>query len=756
MAGKRLFIVSNRLPLNVEVTDEQTEIKPSSGGLVSAISSFLEDERAKKSTKYKDTYWVGVPGCTPAVWSSAGREVQSEDYKFLPVFINKKIYDAYYNGLSNSMLWPLFHYFPSYAEFNSDAYGAYKKANEEFLSVLLKQLQPDDVVWIHDYHLLPLAAMIRKEIPGITIGFFLHIPFPSHEIYKIMPKEWQEYLLDGMLGADLIGFHTIDYASHFLKTVQMVFGIQNEKNIVEYKDRLIKTEVFPISIDYDKFNNAWDDKDVKAQRQALKKQFDGRKIIFSVDRLDYTKGVYNRLKAYEYFLSNYPEYIGKVVFIMNVVPSRDSISKYAERKKLIDEYIGNLLSTVGTINWQPIIYQYANLELSELVAMYTCCDLALITPIRDGMNLVAKEFVASRKDERGVLVLSEMAGAARELNHALIINPIDIEEIALKIKEGLEMTEPEQAMRMKAMRQAIAKYTVNIWAADFFRKLEGIKNKQKEFEVKFLDNDSRMELLGNFSNAKNRLFLLDYDGTLRPFVSHPALAKPDDHLLEILKTLSEDKRNHIYIISGRDSHTLGNWVGHLPVNIVAEHGAKFKNAGQDWQNETTINTDWLPAVEEIMMNHAMQCEKSFVEKKEFSIAWHYRNVEAAIGDIVADELFNELQQYASSLKIKVVKGNKIIEVRNKGVNKGMAVSRILKEGKYDFIMACGDDTTDEDMFRQLVDIKNAYTIKIGPEASYAKYNLYTPQMMTSLLNTLKEIIAHSGHTHRKSAGIGNN
>lgn len=744
MTKKRLFIVSNRLPVNVEVVNDKTEIHPSSGGLVSAISSFLDDEKEKKLNKYSDTYWVGVPGCTAPVWSAAGQDLNDDNYKFLPVFISKKVYDAYYNGLSNSMLWPLFHYFPSYAEFNSDAYTSYKKANEEFLEVLLKHLGPGDVVWIHDYHLLPLAGMIRNELPEITIGFFLHIPFPSHEIFKIMPKEWQEHILEGMLGADLIGFHTIDYAAHFLKTVQMVFGLQNEKNIIEYKNRLVKAEVFPISIDYDKFHDAWDDPAVREKRHALKKQFNERKIIFSVDRLDYTKGVYNRLKAYEYFLSNYPEYHGKVVFIMNVVPSRDSISKYAERKKIIDEYVGNLLSTVGTVTWQPIIYQYANLDFDELVAMYTSCDLALITPIRDGMNLVAKEFVASRRDERGVLVLSEMAGAARELTYALVINPIDTEEIALKIKEGLEMTGAEQAMRMKAMQKVVERYTVNVWAADFFKKLEGIRKKQKEFEVRFLDNDSRIELLGSFNNAKSRLLLLDYDGTLRPFVSHPALAKPDDNLLEILRALAEDKRNHIYIISGRDSTTLGSWIGHLPINIVAEHGAKFRDAGQDWQNEPSINAEWLPVVEEIMMNHARQCERSFVEKKEFSIAWHYRNAETAPGKLVADELYNELQQYTSSLKIKVVKGNKIIEVRNKGINKGVAVNRILKTGKYDFTLACGDDTTDEDMFRQLADIKSAYTIKIGPEASYAKYNLYTPQMVTSLLNTLKDIVEHSG------------
>ena len=250
-----------------------------------------------------------------------------------------------------------------------------------------------------------------------------------------------------------------------------MLGLEHQQYKLEWQNRSVKTGVFPISIDFNKFNDAFDDEVVKNQRSLMRKQFTEQKIIFSADRLDYTKGVTNRLRAYSEFLNRYPEYHEKVVFVMVIVPSRDAISKYAERKKMIDEYIGSLNSRVGNVRWQPVIYQYNSLSFQELVAMYTTCDLALITPMRDGMNLVAKEFIASRKDLRGTLILSEMTGAAEELTEALMINPTDIDEIAGQIKVALEMDDEEQEKRIASMQQKIRKYDVTDWAADFFYQL---------------------------------------------------------------------------------------------------------------------------------------------------------------------------------------------------------------------------------------------------------------------------------------------
>lgn len=735
--SKRLFIISNRLPVTVNVNKEEITVNTSSGGLISAITSYLNNSSMER--EFTTTFWVGMAGCGTGVWEKATTKIPKDNFTYLPVFINKKCYEQYYNGFSNSVIWPLFHYFPSYVEYNQSHYLNYMEANRAFLLVLLKELKPGDIIWIHDYHLMPLARMIREHMPLVTIGFFLHIPFPSYEIFRIMPTAWQEEIMLGLLGADLIGFHTIDYASHFLTSAQMILGMDNEMHILRHQNRLIKVDVFPISIDFNKFFSAYDKHEVVAVRQTLKDRFKDKKVIFSVDRLDYTKGVSNRLKAFEYFLKQNPQYNEKVVFILVIVPSRDSIVKYAERKKMIDEYIGHFNSSIGTVHWQPIIYQYNSLGFDDLMAMYSFCDLALITPLRDGMNLVAKEFIASRKDLKGVLVLSDMAGAARELTDALAINPNDIEEMATRIKEGLEMGEDEQRKAMMTMQQRIRQYDVNAWAEDYLTQLSRIKEKQKEFEIKFIDKETNELLIDRYRASQKRLFLLDYDGTLIPFSSMPDMAIPNQKLLDLLNKLAQPEENTVYLISGRDSHTLEHWFGHLPVNIIAEHGAKIKSDGKEWRNETESPVKWRTQIEDIMDIYVKRCVNSFIEKKDFSVAWHYRNANAEQGKLRASELYLQLEGYINNLGLQVILGNKVIEVRNSGVNKGNAAKKIIKEQAFDFILSCGDDTTDEDMFRELATHENAFTIKIGQEASFAKYNLEGPEMVIALLEMISKV-----------------
>jgi trehalose 6-phosphate synthase/phosphatase len=508
MNEKRLFIISNRLPVNI---DDEGAIKPSSGGLATAIKSYLAQNN---DARFSETKWIGVPGCTPETWDAAVTQLPASSYKYLPVFVDNKAYDAYYNGFSNAVLWPLFHYFPTYVEYEKESFEQYMKVNQVFLDTLLQNLNETDVVWIHDYHLLPLAGMLRKGIPNITIGFFLHIPFPSYEIMRLLPKNWQTELVSGMLGADLVGFHTIDYASHFLETVRMIFGLENDLHTIRYNNRLVKVDVFPISIDFNSFYDAYDNEQVIQQREALRSNFTDKKILFSIDRLDYTKGISNRLKGYEEFLLQHPEFHNKVVFIMVIVPSRDTIGTYAERKKLIDEAISDMNSRIGNMEWQPLIYQYNSLSFEKMLALYTVSDLALITPLRDGMNLVAKEFVASRKDKKGVLVISEMAGAARELTDALIINPNDFREMGDKIRQGLEMSEKEQGERMETMQKRIADYDVLAWASDFLQQLEEVRRKQEAFQVRIMDKQLKRKMFENYRDANHRLLLFDYDGTL--------------------------------------------------------------------------------------------------------------------------------------------------------------------------------------------------------------------------------------------------
>ena len=638
MTNKRLFIVANRLPVTVDGEGNKARVQQATGGLVTAIDSYLHQSPGQ----YSEIFWSGVPGCSAATRMEAVNRLTDAPFNYLPVLVYKEQYEKYYNGFCNSVLWPLFHYFPSYAEYDADEFQSYLSVNEHFAEVLSRQCREGDTVWIHDYHLMPLANMLRKSIANLTIGFFLHIPFPSFENLRLMPREWQRSILNGMLGADLVGFHTTDYAAHFLESIQKVLGLDNERNIIRFQDRLVKVDIFPISIDYRCFNESFDKIEVVNLRNLLRQKMHGSKIIFSVDQLDYTKGVHNRLKAYELFLKNNPEYHNKVVFIINIIPSRDTIPKYAERKELIDVLISGINSRIGNLHWQPVIYRYSAMDFDEMIALYTVCDLALITPLRDGMNLVSKQFVASRKDKRGVLVLSEMAGAAKELTAALAINPNDTDEMAAKIKEGLQMNEKEQSERMDRMQKRIASYDIKAWAEDFMKGLENIKHRQQSFQEIFLDEFSKRMIYDRFRNASKRLLLLDYDGTLISYSENPKQAIPGDHLKQLLYKLGQKEQTDIYLISGRNSGWLEEHFGALPIHLIAEHGAKRKIKNGNWNTEIQTHSEWQEKVHNIMTMYVRRCPNSFIEEKEFSTVWHYRNADPDHGKLKATELMCEL------------------------------------------------------------------------------------------------------------------
>lgn len=731
----RLFIVANRLPVQVSAEEEQPTVRPSTGGLVSALKSYL----AQSTHEFSEIHWAGVPGCSGAAWKSVAHQVSDPVFNYLPVMIHQQQYASYYNGFSNSVLWPLFHYFPSFAEYSQGDFDEFMQVNEHFADVLLRNCRENDSIWIHDYHLLPLAALLRKALPKVSIGFFLHIPFPSYEIFRLLPRKWQEALLKGMLGADLIGFHTMDYASHFLQSVQLTLGIHQERNILRHKDRLIKVDVFPISVDYASFHQAYSLPGVEAKRELLQQKMQGRKIIFSVDRLDYTKGVHSRLQAYDQFLRQYPEYRNEVVFILVVVPSRDNLQKYAERKRMIDEMVSRINGEMGNLHWQPINYQYHFLEFEEMMALYTACDLALITPLRDGMNLVAKEFVASRRDKKGVLVLSEMAGSSRELTDALLINPNDKTEVAEAIKQGLEMDTAEQGHRMEKMQSRVAAYDVSVWAEDFLKGLLTIKEKQKSFCEIFLDDYAKISLLDAYRNAQKRALFLDYDGTLVPFASSPEMAVPSQGLKTLLKDLGSVPGNQVFLISGRSSTFLEEHFGDLPLYLIAEHGARVKWKSGKWMTEVQPHNEWKSLVHQTMSHFGRRCAHTFVEEKEFSMVWHYRNADLTQGKLRAVELTSELRKTLADSNLEVINGNKIVEVRNRGIDKGVAIRKILGNETFSFVFAVGDDKTDEDMFKALAGRKNCFTVKVGPHASYAQYNLLKPQMVRSLLENMRYI-----------------
>jgi trehalose 6-phosphate synthase/phosphatase len=745
----RLIIVSNRLPFSIDHEGDEMKLRQSSGGLVSAIKSYFENNHVQEGITEK--LWVGVADFPQEDWDKVVLNHSAGcDFDIQPLFVDKQLYNDYYNGFSNSVVWPLFHYFPTLVQYPAGYYDAYVQINKKFSRELLPMLRPDDIIWIHDYQLMLLPQMLRLQRPEAMIGFFLHIPFPSYEIYRLLPNEWKKSLLQGIMGADLVGFHTHDYVQHFMQSVKMILGADAYFHTLQYQNRLIKVDLFPIGIDYKKFNNAASDPEVMEHKKQIKKNFEDKKVIFSVDRLDYTKGIMDRLNGFELFLEQSPQWKEKVVFILNVVPSRDEIQTYNERKRQLEEKIGTINGKFSTISWQPIIYRYQHLPFHELSALYQLADVALITPLRDGMNLVAKEFVASSVSRTGVLILSELAGAASELNEALLVNPTDVNDIANSIERALNMPLQEQRNRMVLMQRRLEEYDVIKWVNDFLDQLKETKKEQQKLTVKTLDEKTLNTICRHYSESKKRFFLIDYDGTLVPIKRLPMEAVPDEKVKDFLASISSDPDNHVAIVSGRDAATMEKWFGHLPLTLVAEHGASLKMRNESWQQLVTISEQWKDQVRRIMQIFVTRCVGSFIEEKTNTLAWHYRNTQVDLGFARSRELINNLSQLIQNTPLQVIDGNKVVEIRMAGFDKGTITFKILSDAQPDFVLCIGDDTTDEDMFKILEDSAytvKTYTIKIGNRGTAAKYTLPSQQNVLPLLSRLQTCVNPKKHVN---------
>lgn len=732
----RLIIVSNRLPFRFTEREGRVIVTPSSGGLVSSIGSYLDRKPGENPLSEGRPVWVGATELRTrrlAKLLAADSTLGRGRYEVRPVPLPDVTRDRHYNGFSNDTLWPLFHYFPSLVRYEQDWYDHYRTANSLFLETLEQTVQPGDRVWIHDYHLMLLPGMLRKRFPDLPISFFLHIPFPSYEVFRLLPAAWRTELLEGVLGADLVGLQTHDHAQYLLKSVQQLLGHDLDLRTVRGRTHSTVVDAFPVSIDPARFRDAFDDHAVVAEKNLLRKNTLGKRLILSIDRLDYTKGVIQRLQGYEHFLEGHPEVAGKVTFMLLIVPSRDAITKYRELKDRIEAAVGRINGRFGGVDWQPVVYQYRTVDHKKLCALYQAADVALITPLRDGMNLVAKEYVAARKDRRGVLILSETAGAANELGGALIINPTDRDAISGALFVALDMSVDEQTQRMAEMQQRLTRYDVVRWADDLLGQLEGAVALRRQLQVKEATPEVRNAFLDAYTKAKSRWLFLDHDGTLVPFAKRPKEAAPSEALLGLLRELAGDPYNHVAIVSGRDRDTLGEWYAGLPVILIAEHGAHVKHPNAAWTS-TTARIDWKEAVTVLFDQFHDRCPGSLVEEKSTSVAWHYRGAAADLGFMRSRELVNVLNDMSRSYDFQVIEGSKVIEVRPMGIDKGAAVKSLLNEVHAEMVLAIGDDRTDEDIFKAMP--IDAVSIKVGMAPSFARYNLRGQEDVLALLGSL--------------------
>ncbi len=715
MTGRQIVFVSNRLAVRVERKDHGPAFVPSVGGLATGLSSVAEN--------YDNALWIGWSGIPSDRLSEDERDEIADtlrsEHGSVPVPISSEELESFYSGFCNDTIWPLFHYFPTYAEYNHEWWESYRAINRRFFDALRPHIRDDATVWVHDYQLMLLPQLIKESFPEVQVGFFLHIPFPSYEIFRLLP--WREAIIEGMLGADLIGFHTYDYARHFLSSVRRLIGYDHSMGVIQTARRAVKVDVFPMGIDWHRYSDAGTLSEVRDVLSTMTKRYRGQKLLLSVDRLDYSKGIPTRIRAFGRLLEKHADLSGSVTFLIIVSPSRESVPRYMELKREVDELVSQINGRFSTLDWVPIHYQYQTASFEELNALYRRADALLVTPLRDGMNLIVKEYLAAREDKHGALILSETAGAARELSEATHVNPSDIDGVAQAIYEALQRPKREQERNISKMRERVKRLTVQHWARDFLHKLDDMRALQSSLRAQPIDRSIRTAILDRWRSARSRLLVLDYDGTLMPFFRHPEHAKPDEELRALLHRLAEADGVQLVLSSGRDRDNLERWVGDLPLALGAGHGAWLRELGGAWQDAGVGEPVWKETIAPIIRRTVDRTPGSAMEEKLFSLAWHYRNSEPELANVRLAELRETLISFTANLELSVLDGNRVLEVKPAQVHKGRVVRHFLESGPWDFVMAIGDDATDEYMFQAVPE--DGVSIKVGVGSTAAAYSI---------------------------------
>jgi len=461
----RLTIISNRAPYQLKRKFGQLSCEKTVGGLVSVLDEIMRQGGGT---------WLAW-GETGEIPARIGIPIDDPKYSMSLVELTDLEVRNYYQGFSNRVMWPLSHYFLDRCHFRSEYWKAYRGVNEKFANAFELGSNAHENIWIHDFHLTLLPSLLREKHRDLSIGFFWHIPFPSSPVFRVLP--WRKEVLRGLLGCDLIGFQLRSHAANFLQTVEDVFKIPVDwKNYsIDFEGRTVKVGVFPVGIDYQKWNELASRPGNIEKAAQMRREIGADQIILGVDRLDYTKGIRERLLAYERFLEKYPEYHGRVCMVQIAVPSRTRVEEYRILRREIDEAVGRISGRFSTRKWVPLRYLYKAFPMEELVNYYAAADTAMITPLRDGMNLVAEEYVASRMREDGCLILSEFAGAAGILSDAIVVNPYDVEGVAESIRNSLAMEEGERRNRMRLLRQSVKGRDVYWWCQSFLKSLNDIK-----------------------------------------------------------------------------------------------------------------------------------------------------------------------------------------------------------------------------------------------------------------------------------------
>jgi trehalose 6-phosphate synthase/phosphatase len=723
----KLIVVSVRLPLSLSRVQDEWHVSPSPGGLATALRAVAGR---------RPFTWLGWPGAhvtsreQPAIIDKLSAEIGS-----VPVFLGKREFSGFYEEFSNRLIWPLFHGLPERVTYDRAAWRSYKQVNEIFADEICKRVSPGDTVWVHDYQLALVPQLLRERGLDCAIGFFLHIPFPSAETYRTLPV--REEILRGLLGADLIGFHSYEYVSHFRSSCLRILGLESEPETIFMPTHAARLGVLPIGIDPDELEQLANTDEARAELRTLRERFRGKKIICGVDRLDYTKGIPQKLLAFEELLRTHPRLRNRVVLLQIASPSRTHVVEYQSLKREVDELVGRINGRYGTTESTPIVYINQHVSRQRLTALYRVADVALVTPLRDGMNLVCLEYIAARGDHPGTLVLSEFTGAATCLSGAQLVNPHNPARVAEVLAEVLNEPEPN-GERFRHMLDFVYTNTSAIWAERFLSRLESMYEELRS-GVQRLDFDSMDPSLLELRGGRP-LLMLDYDGTLQPHAAVPADAKPSPRVVDLLAVLARFAR--VFVISGRSADVLDQWLGSLPIGLACEHGLNLKEPGAEWPEREPIDRTVLEdVVRPVLRDFVERTPGSKIEDKAASIAWHYRTADPKFGFWRAKELYALLEERLRGSEFSVLSGSRVVEVRHRQMSKAHIADQLLQRYQAaDPVICVGNDRTDEEMFDAVLRSgrDRVVTCHVGGRHTIGQYYVETP---AQLLNQLERLVA---------------
>lgn len=797
--SERLFVASLRLPMSVELDEEgnvSTSVSTTQLGLVAAFHDLLEAIPIR---------WLGAPGRSTVHVESMDADQRAKLrahfskrpptklmslLKYVPVFTPAD--DAFaHSEFCNSVIWPLFHYMPLSFEgertFHVESWECFVRINQLYCDSLIEEFhssgidESDAMFWMHDLHLMLVPRMLRDRLPKARIGFFLHTPFPAGEVFRTFPE--RRALLEGMLGSDLLGFHTYDYARHFLSACERILGLDVKPNGVDDKGLFVRVGIYPYGIDANTFKGTMKKMSVNKRVRQIRAELPDKKIIIGVDRLDYIKGIPHKMLAIEHLLETHPEWIGKLVLLQVTAPSNSMSEEYMSFRAEILELVGRINGRFATIEDMPILYRECFMTFDEMCALYASADVAVMTSLRDGMNLASYEYIMCQTGRNGALVLSEFMGAAQNLPGAILCNPWDIEGVSEAIHRSLTMNEVEREIKYQKLERYVTKHTAAKWGVNFIEDLEKQAAERKKAREKLVKLPASQIAASYAAETKGtRLLLLDYDGTLRQYESQPELAEPSERLLALLARLTECERNLVFIVTGRQKGTMVEWMNGIGVGFAVEHGFSLRwpdhlrprfggredlafaeeiETGDDVATGSSEWDDLLSPRDLVLMRETLEMAgktlrqiedytpTSFVTTKESAYSWHFRDADPDFAGSRALDARNVLEQIVVGSPMEVLMGQKILYVRPRGVHKGAATEEILRRLRKgnampSWILSIGDDRTDEDMFNALnllpeKDVK-VTTCTVGRKTTSAKYYVNHVDDVVSLLEQLEEAV----------------